>query len=248
MCATAGNAARHLTLVDQVVENVYERIIRGRLKPGQRITEDSLARDFGVSRTPVREAVKCLVEMGVIVAHRWTRLEVAAADAEDIRQINELRADLECLALNCALPRLDQAAMAELETLADRCRRLAQHAGKVEVFRADSGFHLAIARLGGNRHLLDVLTRLDVKVQLCRAFSCISIEKIRHSAAFHRLILEAMQAGDLALAKERMRLHIQGTTDGPRDVLRTGRRAPTARHRRRLPRCGGLPRILNMED
>jgi len=222
MCATAANAVRHLTLVDQVVESLYEQIIRGRLRPGQRITEDSLAREFGVSRTPVREAVKRLAEMGVIVAHRWTRLEVVAADAADIRQINELRNDLECLALDYAFRHLDEAALAALDALADRCRRLALRSGKVEVFRADSDFHLAIARIGGNRHLLDLLTRLDVKVQLCRAFSCITIGRIRHSVAFHQQILDAMKAGDLALAKKRMRLHIRGTTDG--DAARIGKR------------------------
>lgn len=195
------------------MDYIYEQIISGQLKPGQRITEESLARDFGVSRTPIREAVRRLVEMGVVVAYPRARLEVATADDEDIRQVQELREDLECLALERAMNHLDEPALAELDTLADHCQRLAQRGSKLDTFRADSEFHLAIGRLSGNRHLVEALARLDVKVQLCRAFSCVSMAKIRRSVAYHRQILTAMRQRDTKAAREMLRRHIRGTRD-----------------------------------
>jgi DNA-binding GntR family transcriptional regulator len=199
---------RHPTLVDQVVEHVYERIIRGDLQCGQRVTEDDLAAEFGVSRTPVREAVKRLAELGVVVSYARTRLEVARIAPDDIRQIVQLRSDLECLALRYGMPRITEEDVDRLATLERGCRRLAQSGNRGPTFLADSEFHLAIASLSGNAYLLDALRRLDVKVQLCRAALCQSGENIRSNVQHHRHILKAIRQRDVKRASAAMRRHI----------------------------------------
>ncbi|NLF33075.1 MAG: GntR family transcriptional regulator [Planctomycetes bacterium] len=203
----------HPTLVDQVVAYVYSRIVAGELSPGQRITEMQLAEDFGASRTPIREAVRRLVEMGVVVARPWARLEVAAPDAREMVQIHQVREELECMALRLAVPSMTEGDFQALRDLVDQCEKLARKCDRVATFRADSRFHLAIAAAGDNRCLVDVLARLDVKVQMCRAFACVSPAKIRRSVAFHRTILDAIERRDVKAAQKLMREHIQGTVD-----------------------------------
>ncbi|MFW6154911.1 MAG: GntR family transcriptional regulator [Planctomycetota bacterium] len=204
---------RHPTLVDRLVAHVYAKIVAGELAPGQRITETALAEDFGASRTPVREAVRRLVELGVVVAHPRARLEVAAPDTREMVQIHQVREELECMALRLAIPSMTGEALETLRDLAARCERMARKGDRVETFRADSRFHLAIAAAGGNHCLYDVLARLDVKVQMCRAFACVSLAKIRGSVAMHRAILDAIERRDVTTAQKHMREHVQSTVN-----------------------------------
>jgi DNA-binding GntR family transcriptional regulator len=207
----AATNTRHPTLVDRLVGHIYDRIVRGELKAGQRITEEELAGEFGVSRTPVREAVKRLAELGVVVVYPRARLEVATATPQDVWQIAQFRLDLECLALRYAMPRISDDDISHLETLARRCQRFAEAGNRIQTFRTDSEFHLAIAALSGNPHLLEALRRLNLKVQLCRATVCLSRQKILSNVQFHERILEAIRRRDVKQATAMMRQHIEST-------------------------------------
>jgi len=203
------------TTVDRLVAHVYAKIVAGELAPGQRITETALAEDFGASRTPVREAVRRLVELGVVVAHPRARLEVAAPDTREMVEIHQVREELECMALRLAVPSMTAADLEALRDLAAACERMARKGDRVETFRADSRFHLAIASAGGNRCLQDVLARLDVKIQMCRAFACVSPAKIRRSVAMHRAILDTIERRDVKAAQKLMREHVRSTVNTP---------------------------------
>lgn len=205
---------RYPTLVDQLVERICERVLRGDIRPGQRVTEEHLAAAFGVSRTPVREAVKRLAEMGVVVVFPRHRMEAASVSGEDLCQINQLREDLECLAIAYALPRMSDEEVAGLERLVNRCDRLAQSGSRFDTFCADSDFHLGIAAHSGNKYLMEALQRIDVKVQLCRSVLCLPKDKIRASVAFHQRILQAIRKRDVGAAQELMRQHIRSTLKG----------------------------------
>ncbi len=199
---------RHPGLVDQLVEHVFDAVIFGRLKHGGELTEEQIATDFGVSRTPVREAVRRLAEMGVIVVRPRCGLEVATFDADDLEQIAVLRAELECLSLRLAMPRITDEEILALNQAADLCDAKLRTKDRIEVFRADSRFHLLLAELSGNLHLADTLRRLDVKVQLCRMVFCASMSKIKSSVQCHRPLLEAIQQRDVRVAEKLLREHI----------------------------------------
>jgi len=203
---------KHPSLVDRVVEHVYRRIIAGELSPGQRLTEEQIAAESGVSRTPVREAVRRLAELGVVVIHPRARLEVASPEDGEIHEIAELREELEAMSLRLALPNMTDEDLAQLEAACDACRRHAEAGERLETFRADSEFHLALAALADNRYLHEALRRLDVKVQLCRAFACVEMDKIRRDVAGHGRILLALRRRDLAAAETAMRKHIRKAT------------------------------------
>ena len=207
---TANEHVVHPSLVDRVVDQVSERIVSGQLPPGERITEDQIASDFGVSRTPVREAVKRLAELGLIVIRPRSGLEVASIDEQDVDEITELRAELEAMALRLAMARMTPQDVKELGEIAGRCEDLLNEGNRPNVFREDSRFHLAMAALSGNRHLAETLRRLDVKVQLCRMFLCLSDAKVKADVRFHRKILAAVKEGDAERAQALLREHING--------------------------------------
>ena len=207
---------QHPSLVDRLILHVFNRIATGQWAGGQRLTEDELARDFGVSRTPVREAVRRMSQIGLLVVHPRHRaaLEVASVTPADLEQISQLRASLECLAMGLAMKRMKPADLQHLRELVDRCEKLLADLSddtRGAIFTADSRFHLAIAALSGNRYLEETLRRLDVQVLLCRMLLCRPAHKIRKSVRFHRRILAAMAAGDAAAAEQLMRQHITRT-------------------------------------
>ncbi len=202
------------SLVDELVQGVHLRILSGELQPGQRITEGQLAEQFGVSRTPVREAVTRLAELGLLHVKPRSYLEVVRVSQRDLAEINALRAELESFALRLVMERgpTDNEVRALAEAVV-RCEEQLEQGPSWRVFVADSVFHLTLAQLSGNAHLGDMLRRLDVKVQLCRVFHCVSDEKIAASVACHRQILQAIVDGDRERAQQRLREHIEATSE-----------------------------------
>ncbi len=205
---------RHPGLVDRLVEHVFEAVFQGRIKHGSKVTESEIAEDFGVSRTPVREAVKRLAEMGVLVVRPRCGLEVVSFNEQDLREIMQLRVELECLALRLAMQRMGHGEIAALERAVEACERKMESGNRIEIFRADSRFHLAIADFSGNRHLLETLRQLNVKVQLCRMIFCTSMSKIANDVRFHRDVLDAIRGRRAVLAEELLRIHIVGAFEG----------------------------------
>ena len=199
---------RHPGLVDRLVEFVFAAVLEGRVQAGSEVTEEQMAADFGVSRTPVREAVRRLAEMGVLVVRPRCGLEVASFDEQDLRQITALRAELESFALRLAMARMDAAEIEAVAQAAAACEAKLKGGDRVEVFRADSRFHLLLAEFSGNLHLADTLRRLDVKVQLCRMVFCASMPKIRESVRGHRALLDAIRKKQTAKAEALLREHI----------------------------------------
>ena len=213
MPALTAKPVRHPTLVDQLIDHVYDRIASGELKPAQRITEDQLAADFGVSRTPVREAVRRMAEIGLLVVHPRCRLEIASVNQRDLQDVTQLRATLECMAIRLAMGRMTEQDIRDLERIQGLCEKLMKEGDRLRIFRQDGQFHLAIAAQSGNRHLAETLGRLEVQVQLCRMLLCRSDKKIQASVRFHRRILAAIRAGDVDGAERLLRKHVDGTLE-----------------------------------
>jgi len=201
-------AVQSPTLVDRVTDDLFQRIVSGSLEPGERLTEEGVAAGLGVSRTPVREAVKRLAEMGLLVVRPRSGLEVVAVSEKDVREVTDLRRELEAFALRLAMARLTAADVRKLEQIQAGCEKLLDAGHRLAVFREDSRLHLAIAGMSGNRHLADMLRRLDAKVQLCRMFMCLDDGKVAVDVRFHRRILAAMKREDAARAEALLREHI----------------------------------------
>ena len=203
-----GVSTKPLRLVDQLVEDIFDEVLEGRIPLGGKITEDEIATRFKVSRTPVREAVKRLADVGVLVIRPRCGVEVASFDEQDLQQILELRVEYECFALRRALECMTEENIEKLVHEAAVCEALLKSKNRVQIFRADSQFHLQLAHLAGNKYLAEAMQRLDVKVQLCRMIFCKSMTKIKSSVKFHWRILDAIREGNGEQADALLREHI----------------------------------------
>ncbi len=208
--STSSAEIRHPGLVDRLVEHVFTAVLEGRLKHGSGVTEDQIAVDFGVSRTPVREAVRRLAEMGVLVVRPRCGLEVASFDEQDLNQITLLRAELECFALRLAMARMGADEIEALVRAATACETKLRNGSRIEIFRADSQFHLLLAEFSGNLHLAETLRRLDVKVQLCRMvfYASMTSENRERAVQQHQKIIEAIRKQRTIQAEKLLREHI----------------------------------------
>src|SRR3954453_21872928 len=110
-------------LRDQVCEELRDRIIAGRLQPGHRLVERDLATEFGVSRVPVREAIRILVGEGFVEALSPRRIVVKELSRRDVEELFDVREALEVLATRLAAQQADRTGLRELERLVEQARR-----------------------------------------------------------------------------------------------------------------------------
>lgn len=171
-------------------------ILSGELRPGDRLPENSLTAQLGVSRSPLREAMSVLEQEGLIVQAPRRGAIVAPLTAHDIYEIYTLRGQLEELAIRLGVPvveavRLDRlrAAYAALEAATGDER---------EHTRLAFEFHLALVGLAGHRRLEDAFRDLSLQMQLCMTMNRRArarIESIREDATRHRPLLDLAVAG-----------------------------------------------------
>ncbi|MEV0585423.1 GntR family transcriptional regulator [Nonomuraea sp. NPDC050310] len=191
-----------------IVDDLRNLILDGHYTPGDRLGEVELAESLGVSRTPVREALRRLQSEGLveIVANRGAR--VVEYPAEDLETVFELRARIEGLAARQA------AATASIEE-ADRLHEVAvavkEHAERDEldlVYRLNAEFHQGLVRLGGSTVLAQSISSLIHSPVLLRTYSSFDAEAMRRSVNHHIEVAAAVRAGDPDWAEAVMRAHL----------------------------------------
>jgi DNA-binding GntR family transcriptional regulator len=197
----------HPSLVDRLIEHVFNKIASGEYPERAKITEQRLAADFGVSRTPVREAVRRLSEMGLLMVR--PRCGIRISPVGDLKELAAIREELETFALRLAMPRMADNDVRRLEEAAAKCEQLLTTGTRNDVFRRDGRFHLLIAEMAGNRYLERILKGLEVMVQLSRIMHCRSDAEVREAVRFHHKLIEAIRKGDNARAEQLLREHIR---------------------------------------
>ena len=200
--------AEHSSLADQVYHDIKYLILSGELKGGDRIPEETLAEKFGVSRTPVREAVRRLDEFGLVRLKPRSYAEVISLSEAEADQVMSVRIELEALSIRLLATKATQKDVQALTEVAEKCYRALESGSVAETFEMDSFFHLEIAQRSGNGILSDLMERLDAKVQLVRLMRCSTPETINQNIHVHDKIIEAISANDSAQAEALMREHI----------------------------------------
>lgn len=188
-----------------------EMIISGELAPGEDIHEGQLCARLNISKSPLREALRQLAEEGLVVATPTKGSLVAPVTAEDIREIYDLRYYLEALEVRLAAERIADEEIAALRSNIAAMEERA-HAGDVAGFAEhDVDFHLALARISGNRRLLRMQESLQAQVRRLVVYQLgISGQRGEMEAvAWHTAIVDALEARDAARAEEQMRGHIR---------------------------------------
>ncbi|MGW4163143.1 GntR family transcriptional regulator [Streptomyces sp. NPDC004788] len=196
-------------LRDQVCEALRDRIIDGRLRPGDRLVEREVAEEFGVSRVPVREAIRILLGEGFLQALSPRRIVVRELSRQDVENLFDLREALEVLAVRRAAERRTDAQLDGLRALLEDARR-ATLAGRPErVSRANAAFHHRIVELAGNDMLATALESLEGRLRWLFQ----QIDDPGPLWAEHRALYEAIAAADADAAADCSLRHIRHYRD-----------------------------------
>ncbi len=198
----------YLPLRDVVFQTLRQAILRGEIRPGERLMEIHLAQKLGVSRTPVREAIRMLELEGLVTTIPRRGAVVADITVSDMEDVLEVRLALEELAVQIVCKKLTQEQLNEMKTLAAGFRRTLDGDDVGECAQADMVFHEAIYNATGNKRLVQILNNL--REQMYRYRMEYLKDKSSHQvlAEEHAEILQALEERDEQRALEATRRHI----------------------------------------
>ena len=215
----------HTGGVELAYEQVRAAIVESRYPPGQRLVEQRLAEELGLSRTPVREALHLLEAEGLVVSERHRGAMVRPLSATEVVDLYGLRIRLESYAVEVATERATEAEIGGLVAAADafgEVRRIVDVdtlEGVRRIHAANQEFHDAIIAAARHRRLATMLARtVDIPL-VFQAFRTFGVAEIERSDTFHHLIVEAMCRRDPNRAAALMAEHITQGRDAVLDAI-----------------------------
>jgi DNA-binding GntR family transcriptional regulator len=210
------------SLADLVYSALRDAIAGGTLAPGSHLREHPLARHFGVSTTPVREALRRLERDGLVSVHLHRGAVVTAFNPREIVSLYEIREVLECRAVRrAALARPRD--FSRVEELLRESKAVAEKPDQIAFNRVDVAFHRALYEVGGNLQLAELIERVHRQIQGVRARCAIYLPgRPGISYAEHQTILAAVKARDADRAEALTRTHILVVRDMVADLLEKG--------------------------
>ena len=214
--ATAGNkasatsaAATHpLTpraLYQDVADRLRHQIFNRELEPGEWIDEQKIAAQYGISRTPLREALKVLAAEGLVTMKVRRGAYVTEMSTQDVTQVYHLMALLEGDAAGQVAARASAEQLAELQALHDRLEKQVRQ--REAFFATNEAWHLKVLELAGNRWAAQMVQDLRKVMKLNRQLSLFKQGRLAESLAEHRAVMAAINQRDAASATRLMRAH-----------------------------------------
>ena len=201
---------KRVSTTQAISDEIRDAIVQGKLAPGQALRQDHLARHFAVSHIPVREALKRLESEGWVSSELHKGTVVAGLDADEAREIYEMRAVLECFALKHALPAhtpatLRAARNALLTALKER--------DSSQYMRRNEEFHLALLVPAGRRHLLAEIAHLHQRSERYLRQKYMQPSLKHESDREHQQLLEAVEQRNLRRATAILSKHLFETAE-----------------------------------
>lgn len=215
------NINEYLPLRDVVFNTLRQAILRGELEPGERLMEIQLANKLGVSRTPIREAIRKLELEGLVLMVPRKGAEVAEITEKSLNDVLEVRGALEELAVDLACQRITSEQIAELKDAAKGFEE-ALHTGDVTVYaEADVKFHDIIYVATDNQKLVQLLYNLREQMYRYRVEYLKRQEVHQTLLEEHQYIIECIEKHDGEQAKAAIRTHIENQAKKVGDTIRT---------------------------
>lgn len=202
------NIDEYLPLRDVVFNTLRQAIITGEFAPGERLMEIALADRLGVSRTPVREAIRKLELEGLVVMIPRKGAEVARITEDRLRDVLEVRCALEELGATLACRRIDDAGKEELKEAHQSFVEAVKLGDTLEITNQDEAFHACIFEQSKNKRLLQMINNLKEQMYRYRMEYVKDVNYRQELVVEHEKLLDAILCGDENLAKEMMRDHI----------------------------------------
>ena len=194
-------------LYEDVADRLREQIFSKQITPGSWLDEQSLAKQFGISRTPMREAIKVLASEGLITIKMRRGAYVTEVNRGDLEQIYTVLSLLESQAVKEVATKASEDELNLLDHLHHRLEKAAADRDIEQFFEINSKFHELIQEIAGNRWMNGVIDDLRKVLKLNRRESLTSTGRIQNSLMEHREILKAILKRDELAAEAAMRKH-----------------------------------------
>jgi len=207
-------------LRELVFEALREAILKGVLKPGERLMEIQLAEEMGVSRTPVREAIRKLELEGLVAMVPRKGAYVASLSMKDIIEVFEIRGALEGLAAELAAERITDEELEELERYLVRITESIEADDLALVVAIDTDFHSQLYKASRNERLAQIINNLREQIQRFRTTSLSLPGRMQAALEEHKKIVDAISTRDGALARRLAEEHIENAENSFMEVIR----------------------------
>ncbi|AEE90298.1 Transcriptional regulator, GntR family [Tepidanaerobacter acetatoxydans Re1] len=207
-------------LRDLVFAAMREAILSGKLKPGERLMEVQLAEEMGVSRTPVREAIRKLELEGLVVMVPRKGAYVAGLTLKDVAEVFEIRSSLEGLAAALAADRITDE---EVEALDNILKEISEAVGKGDidkVIKKDGEFHQILFSASRNNRLAQMINNLKEQIDRFRVQSFSNPVRLKSVLSEHKEILDAIKQGNIENAEKLAKEHIYKVEYNVMNILR----------------------------
>ncbi|WP_298972904.1 GntR family transcriptional regulator [uncultured Roseobacter sp.] len=197
------------SLAMEAADNLREFIMLGRLAPGMPVRERDLAEAFGISRTPLKEALRILEAEGLIVYGPTRRPRVADPSLDEINDWLRVQGALEALAGELACAEATDAQLARIAEINTSIKEARDTDGQLEAFRMDMRFHEAIVAASGNEALAETHATYNARLWRVRFLSSQRVASREATRNEHLEIVEALTARDATAARKALKNHLR---------------------------------------
>lgn len=200
---------KRASIADQLFEKLRDRIVSLQWKPRLVISRQEIAEEFGVSQTPVREALLRLENLGLIIVYPQSRTEIAPIDAKQAREIQFLRRGLETEVAIALSEIIDQQGIADLQHIIDAKRAIMNNDDMMLNFmRLDRQFHQTMFSMVGQSNLYALVIEKSVHLDRMRLLQLPETEKRQRIVAEHQAVLDAIVTRDPTNINNAIRRHL----------------------------------------
>lgn len=210
----------YLPLRDVVFQTLRGAILKGDLKPGERLMELQLASKLGVSRTPIREAIRMLEQEGLAVTIPRKGAEVAKMTEKDMEDVLEIRLSLEGLAVRLSCEKITAGTLQELKVAMDEFEKKTKGGQFVEIAKADVKFHDILYQASNNPKLQQLLSNLREQMYRYRVEYLKDVSIYPRLIEEHQKMYEALKAKDSALAVSYVERHLHNQAEAVKKIIR----------------------------
>ena len=191
------NPIKQKSLVEYIIQDLEDKINGGVLKPGERVVEETLCKTFGVSRSPVREALRILDSQGYVEREPRKGVTVSSVTTKEIEDTYRIRANLESLAVYLSVKKQDLKVLQQLKIIHNKMIALAEE-GKVSgaYFNLNLKFHKTLVDACDNKRLMQMIDTFVKQTKRYRAQILSIPGRIEASLKNHEMIIRSFEAGD----------------------------------------------------
>ena len=199
----------YIPLRDVVFNTLRSAIITGKLSPGERLMEIKLADELGVSRTPVREALRKLEREGLVITTARKGAQVAPINERDLKEVLEVRKSLESLACQIASQKITPQQVEELKAMNGSIEKAIADNDTETITQLDIDFHEVIYQITENRRLIDILHQLKEHILRYRLQYIKDMKNKKNIVEEHKKIINALEGHNPKAARREIERHIE---------------------------------------